>query len=417
MSKKFDVIVIGGGAAGLMAAISAKKHHPDFSVLLLEKSFALGRKVLVSGAGRCNLTNKNLAEDPLAHFHSTNEKLINNVFKLFSYKKIIQFFEDLGLPLVPDRKGDAGKIFPASDSARSVVGLLTDELRTLGVEVRLESEVESLVKKEQFQIKIKNSEKITSRFLILTTGGRTYPALGSDGAGYDWLKSFGHKIVEPIPAAVALEAKNPLSQALQGVKLPAEVAVLVNGKIESQSVGDVLFTKYGLSGSAILAVSRAASVLFNRDKQKLVTIKLNFFPGKHEKAAAADLKEIFAAHPRRPIEKVLMGFFPPKFPAALLRVLGLDPAKQARDLSGKEFARLIDALMKFEVLATATRGWNEAEFTAGGVDAREIDEETLESKKVNGLYFAGEIIDVDGDIGGYNLSWAWSSGLVAGKLG
>ena len=420
-SKKqdFDIIVVGGGAAGMMSAISARQHHPDKSVTLVERSSEMGRKLLVSGAGRCNLTNLQLQNKPENHFEGTGKPLTKKIFESFGYDAIISFFSDLGVRLAPEKKGEQSKIFPVTQQAKTVLNALEAELKHQGVTILTEKEVINLQynkKESTFRVQFKNmGESISSQYLILTTGGQTYPMLGSDGAGYELAKVFDHKIIPPIVSAVPLEAKNALSQALQGVKMELGVELYNKDKKITENIGDVIFTKYGLSGSAIFELSRVASVELNRNQVRDLTIKLNFYPGE----TIADLKKWFKSmaksRPNKTIVDLLRGSLPFNLPPVILKFMEISVETKVSQLKERQIDALIESLTNYEIKVTATRSWDEAEFTAGGVDASEI-KTTLESKKVPGLYFAGEIIDVDGEIGGFNLSWAWSSGFIAGKL-
>jgi len=407
---KYDLAIIGGGAAGMMAAISARQHHPKAKIILFEKNETLGRKILTTGNGRCNITNINLEKDGARHFNSSD--FVDKVFKQFGFEEVMNFFTDLGLVMYEEKKGSVGKVFPISDSATSVVNLLTDAVLRSGVEVKKETICRSVVKKgREFIVTSQLGENILASKLIIAAGGKTYPALGADGSGFLLAEKLGHKIVPPIPSGVPLEGKNRLAQELQGLKLGAEI--IVSGTKEKIS-GDLMFTKYGLSGTAALLASRSLSVLLNRENKKEVTLRLSFMPG-HDTASATDFwlkrKQKYFD---RTIELDWCGVFPQKFANVFLKIAGV--AGKYSNISEAELKKVIKLLTDYEWKITATRGWNEAEFVAGGVRCSEINPATLESNKIAGLYFAGEVIDVDGDIGGYNLSWAWSSGFVVGKL-
>lgn len=418
---EFDLIIIGGGAAGQMAAISAKRNNPNLNVAIIDRTFALGRKILVCGAGRCNITNINLDRSISDHYYGAPKEFIESIFSQFNYKNIIDFFDDLGIELYVERKTNIGKLFPVTDQAKTVTALLEDELERLKVKIFLNTEVTSLKKTlDFFGIEAKNiegvSEKFQSKKVIISAGGKTYPALGSNGSGYALAEKLGHTIVEPVPSALPLVAKNPLSQELQGIKMEIEVTSIIDNKEIKTRSDDVMFTQYGLSGPAILNISREISIHFNRERKNNARVLLNFFPGKSREEIERDLKGRWDRRPDQIIEKSLFGIFPNKFPPAFLKILGIDKNKKSSELSEMDKSKIIESLSQFEIRIDGTRSWNEAEFTAGGINSNEIKEATLESKKVDGLYFCGEIVDVDGDVGGFNLSWAWSSGFVAGKL-
>lgn len=387
MKQENDIAIIGGGAAGIMAAISAKKHHPNARVAIFDQTFALGRKILISGAGRCNLMNSNLEKSPEKYYNCDNHDFVKKVFEQFGCSATMKFFqEELGLELTGDKKTNVGKVYPKTNEAKTVVTLLTDYLENLGVEIILNS-------------KCHDVKSIQADKIILACGGKTYPALGSDGTGFSMAAALGHHIISAVPAAVPLVAKNVLSQEAQGVKMEAEITV---GK--NKEVGDVLFTKYGLSGSAVLSISRDVSIALNRDKKDGVKVSLNFFPGKTEAAVKKILTQRFKKRPEQTVLKNLIGLLPERVIIGILKISG-----------SNDIDLLCKTLTNLEMAVTDTRGWNEAEFTAGGVNVNEVKTGTLESKLIKNLYFCGEILDVDGPIGGYNLSWAWSSGWVAGK--
>lgn len=426
-NTSYDLIIVGGGAAGIMAAISAKRHHPNFTIAILDRTFALGRKILVCGAGRCNITNINLDKSISDHYYGASPHFIEDVLSQFGYQDIITFFEDLGIQVYTERKTDIGKVFPTTDQAKTVTSLLEDELVRLGIDIHLNTEVSSLAKTDnRFGLQTNTVDQTTnstssgstysSEYVIISAGGKTYPALGSNGSGYALAEQFGHTIIQPVPSALPLVSKNELAHALQGVKQEIEVTSLIDAKPIKTRSDEVMFTQYGFSGPAILNISRELSIRFNRLKQGGVELSFNFFPGKNSDQVRVLLEQRWSKRPDQSIEKSLFGLFQNKVPAALLKVAQIDRTRTVQSLVEHEKERLLNTLTRYKVEIIGTRGWNEAEFSAGGIDTTELHEGTLQSKKVDHLYFCGEILDVDGDVGGFNLSWAWSSGHVAGKL-
>jgi predicted Rossmann fold flavoprotein len=416
----YDVIVIGGGAAGLIAAITAKRNGA--SVLVCEKMPKLGKKLLITGAGRCNLLNDVLDD---SFYNPGGQTLVRSVMGQFDKNAILGFFKELGLMTYAD---ETGRIFPVTNQASSVLKVLEMELERLKVTIDLGCEIKNIrVVKNGFEISAKSGERETSRKVILCAGGRSYPALGADGNGYTLAAAFGHRILEPVPSTVPLAVKDPCCHFLQGQKVRANITSRIQGKDVRTVSGELLFTQYGLSGTAILDVSDEISVAMNRDSVKDVTVLADLVPFMSEPALVEELSRRFEKGVAR--ENLLEGLLTHKFSMVLKKALedfgkaSVIPAKagiqevDSRPARGRHsgMTMLIKELKRKEFKVTGTRGWNEAEFTAGGIPVEEVDPVTLESRLQKGLYFAGEILDVQGRRGGYNLAWAWSSGAVAGK--
>ena len=392
-TKAFDVAVLGGGASGIVAAIAAKRAGK--AVLICERMPALGKKILASGNGRCNLLNENLS----ASFYNQQARpLVKSVFSKFGKDAILDFFHSLGLQTY----SEGGRIFPVTNQSSSVLKILEIELKRLSIPVEFNFEVAAIAcAGDRFTLTAKSGYKISCKALIIASGGRTYPALGSDGSSYKAIEKFGHKIIDPVPSAVPLISKDPLCHVLQGQKISALAKAVIGGKVSAQARGELLFTKYGLSGTAILDIARDISVAINRAGRKDAAVILDMVPFMDETALKTELekriKDGFL------FEDLITGILPNKFGNALHGLLRTkDAAAISKEIKNKEF------------LVTGTRGWNEADFTAGGVSIAEISEGTLESKLEKKLYFAGEVLDVDGCRGGYNLGWAWASGFTAG---
>lgn len=393
---QYDVIVIGGGAAGIMAAITAKRQGA--TVLLCEKMPKIGKKLLITGAGRCNLLNETLDH---SFYNPGSHALVRSVLGQSGKDAILAFFKDLGLATYAD---ETGRIFPVTNQAASVLKVLEIELERLKVTLDLGCEIKSIhVIKDGFEVSAKTGEKEMGRRVILCAGGKSYPALGADGNGYVLASAFGHKILEPVPSTVPLLVKDPWCHVLQGQKVRASVTSLILGNEVRRAAGELLFTQYGLSGTAVLDISDEISIALNRDRVTNVSVIVDLVPFMEEKELAAELSRKLKRGILR--ENLLEGLLPHKL-SGLLRGTLQGPS---------EVAAIAGLLKRKAFKVIGTRGWNEAEFTAGGILAEDVDPLTLESKLQKGLYFAGEILDVQGRRGGYNLAWAWASGAVAGK--
>jgi predicted Rossmann fold flavoprotein len=395
--EKFSVGVIGGGASGIMAAISSKRKGR--SVVICEKMQRLGNKILVTGGGRCNLLNENLDE---SFYTSTQEGLVKVVFSRFGKIEIKNFFKELGLRLY----SEDGRVFPVTNQAASVAKVLELEVTRASIPVELNFEVTHVISSgKSFILFSKENKKIECSSLILAGGGKAYPALGSDGSCFRFARQFGHHFIGPVPSAVPLVAKDKWCHLLQGQKILAQAKGIIDGKVMEESSGEVLFTKYGLSGTAILDVSESISIALNRMEKNDVQVAVDLIPF----MSGDQLKQEISQRIKKGLETgyLLAGILPNKF--------GLVIKDFFNEHAQYERVDVLSNILKdkrFKVIGT--RGWNEAEFTCGGVDAREVKKETLESKFRKGLYFAGEILDVQGKRGGYNLAWAWASGFVAG---
>jgi len=346
------------------------------------------------------------------HFHG-NQKLIGDVFSQYKGENIRSFFEDLGIPLYEEQRTGRGKMFPVIDNAKTVRDILVDELPAKHIEFVLSTEVTGLLQNQQGWNISLNKGQIHAHTAILACGGMTYPSLGSNGSGYELARRIGHTIVEPVPSAVPLVSKNILSHFLQGEKVNMELQTQ-EGK---SSIGDVLFTQYGISGTAVLDISRDISISLHREHQSSVSLKMSFIPGKDEKEILEIIENRFAKNPNAFISRSLWGLFTVKVANAICAASGIDKETTVHTITSDDTRKLMNTLAQYEVKITGTRGWNEAEFTSGGVSTDEVDIHTLASKKAVHLYLAGELLDVDGDVGGYNLSWAWASGWVAGQCG
>lgn len=402
MPKRFDVAVVGGGAAGLAAAIAAAR--AGGRVVLLERMPRLGKKILVTGGGRCNLTNDRLSPDA---FTASSPGLVAAVLGRFGRDDILRFFHDLGLATLAE--GD--RVFPATNQAASVLKVLELEIGRLSVAVELGFDAVRVERgAEAFAVDGPDGRRVEARSVVLAGGGRSYPALGSNGSAYALAARFGHSVVTPVPSAVPLLVKDRMCHVLQGQRIRASATSLVGGRPVARADGEILFTQYGLSGTAALDVSEGLSIALNREGRGDAAIVLDLVPFLAKRSLEDELRRRLAAGwaPADLTAGILPGKFGPLLTAPPL-VPGTAPGQAAASLAG--------ALKAKTFPVHGTRGWNEAEFTAGGVDAREVEPRTLESKLRPGLFLAGEMLDVQGGRGGFNLAWAWASGYVAGLAG
>jgi len=388
-------VVVGGGAAGIVAAISSKRK--GFPTLICEKMPVLGKKILASGNGRCNLLNEDIRE---LFYNSSAQALTRSVFAKYGKEKMRTFFKEMGL----ETYSEEGRIFPVTNQSSTVLKILEMELNRLAIPVEYNFSADAIsYEKGKFLVRQKQGKTIQCEKVVIAGGGKSYPALGSDGSCYELAEKLGHGIIKPVPAAVPLDIKDRLCHLLQGQRIQAKIRAIADGNILSEAIGDLLFTKYGLSGTAVIDASEAVSIAVNRDNKKNVCISVDMVPFVETGALENRIRE--RTKKGIGVEDLMVGILPNKFGRALKEEMG--------SRSPEEMAKLLKNRM-FKVLGT--RGWNEAEFTSGGVDLKQVNEATLESRLVKGLYFAGEVLDVCGSRGGYNLAWAWASGFVAGGL-
>ncbi len=405
MRDSVDLAVVGAGAAGLVAAISAARRGD--SVAILERLPWPGKKLLATGGGRCNLLNEGLS--PSA-FTSTDPGLVAAVLNRFGRAEIRAFFEELGLRFQTD---EAGRVYPMTNQAASVLKVLELEMRRLGVGIETRFEVERIdATAGRFRIRASDDRHIEARSIVLAGGGKSYPALGSNGSCYGLAAALGHTIVRPVPSAVPLVVRDRMCHFLQGQKMRVRAESRVGGETRQKAEGELLFAQYGLSGPAILDISESLSIALNREGRKDVSVVVDFLPDMSTDEVARELGRRLEAG--WAADDLTSGLLPEKFTQFMSRIFsqtGTAPGEINPSVASRNLASM---LKEREYHVQATRSWNEAEFTSGGVDAREVKTATLESKLRRGLYFAGEVLDIQGGRGGYNLAWAWASGFVAG---
>lgn len=405
-----DLIIIGGGASGLMAAIVAKDFGTD--VAIIEGSDRIGKKILVTGNGRCNITNKNITY-PYSNFHSENTNFFQEALNNFTIEDTKSMFLSLGLPLT---ELENGKMYPKSLQASSVIDIFRMALDDREIPLYLNCKVNSITKKKNFILDTNNDayKNFSCNKLILSCGGKSAIKTGSDGSGYKLSKSLGHSIIETVPGIVQLKLDYPYLKALSGIKFDGAVSILVNNESIRTEMGEVLFTDYGISGPPILQLSSYASKALNEGLK--VTIRLDLFPYESKE----DIDNFFTTHfsifNYREISSSLIGVINKKLISTILKDVGIkDIHLPCNSIDWKYINKLIDKFKQWDFKCIDTNGFQNAQVTVGGVNTREVNNLTLESKLVNNIYFCGEILDVHGDCGGFNLQWAWSSGYLAAK--
>ncbi|NLK21643.1 MAG: NAD(P)/FAD-dependent oxidoreductase [Epulopiscium sp.] len=408
MRKKSRIIVIGGGASGLVAAIMARRNGSE--VVILERMDRVGKKILASGNGRCNLTNSDMN---LNRFHTSCPKFVAEVLNHFDVHHTLQFFEKIGISYTIQ---DGGKIYPMSLQASSVLDVLRYEIERLGVEEICEAEVIEIKKNNQgFILFLKDGRKIFGDKVIIATGGKSAPNLGSNGSGYDLAISLGHRIIHPFPALVQLTLDAWFLKRLKGVKFEGRVSVIKNSDTIQMENGEILFTEYGISGPPILQLSRKVGELLMHGKVNPY-LSIDSYPDLSEAELNTMIYARFSRCPEKPIEFSFVGMINKRLIPVILKEAKIEDTKRScSKMSSTEIKSIINTLKDWKIPIKGTRSWMQSQVTAGGIDVADINPNTMESKLIKGLYFAGEIVDVDGDCGGFNLQWAWSSGHIAGE--
>ena len=400
----YDIAIIGGGASGLIASIKAKMTDKNLNVLILEKNQRVGKKILSTGNGRCNLTN---SEINTSRFHGENLEIIERIFSEFGLEETLDFFLSIGV--LPYLSSD-GKYYPNSLQASSVLDMLRFKAVELGIEVKTEFQVSKLKYNNNFYISSIDNKSVVSKRLIVATGGKAAPNMGSDGDGYEFMKKFGHSVTELYPSLVQIKCPSKQVVPMKGVKVNANISLYADNELIKKEYGEVLFTDYGLSGPPVFQISGSAA--FATQKNKKTYVELDIIP-------TLDLEKltehILSRNKRLLIDEFLTGLFNKQLGKMLVKQVGIEKfgvsAEVLTDSQLKNIAKLCKC-WRFDV--TGTNSWMQAQTTSGGVRTKEFDYSTLESKYCKGLYACGELLDIDGDCGGFNLQWAWSSGAVAG---
>jgi predicted Rossmann fold flavoprotein len=404
---KHSLIIVGGGAAGLTSAIIAKDFGID--VAIIEGTDRIGKKILTTGNGRCNISNTNINS---TRYHSDNPHFLQHTLDSFNIKDTIDFFSYLGIPLITL---DGDKMFPMSMQATAVLDILRFALDERDIPVYMNTKIKEISKcKDGFIIYSTDNSTYECEKLIIATGGKCAPKTGSDGSGYTLAKQLGHSIIAPVPALVQLKLDYNRLKALSGVKFNGYAEIFVNDLSIQKEFGEILFTDYGISGPPILQLSRTASL--GLSKSNKVSLKIDMLPNIEPKDLDEFLNNHWSVFAHRSIIDSFIGIINKKIIPIILKEANIgDVHKPCLNFDYKEKNAVLKLLKKWEFQVSGTNSFSNAQVTAGGINTKEINAVTLESNIVPNLFFAGEILDVDGDCGGFNLQWAWSSGAICGK--
>ena len=400
---KTEIAVIGGGASGLMAAITAKKSGKE--VIILERKDRILKKVLITGNGRCNITNVNAN---ISNYFGKNISSVENILNRFTPQDTMDFFNELGIVCNEENRG---KVYPLSGQASSVVDALRFEAEKLGIKIETEFYVRKIEKDGfKFRIYSEDRKKIEAGRVIIAAGGQSYPELGSNGSGFELAKELGHSVTKLSPSIVQLKTEKYQVKGLQGIKTDVAVTAYGDNKKICTYDGELLFTDYGISGNVVFNIS------FVMPLYKNVEFEIDFM----EKFDYNELYEMLKERKRillhLTMENYFNGMINKKLGQFLSKVSGIEKlSKPVKDLNDSDIRKLCTVLKKYRVKILETTGFKNAQVTAGGVSLDEVNTETLESKIVKGLYFSGEVLDVYGECGGFNLQWAWASGHIAGE--
>jgi predicted Rossmann fold flavoprotein len=409
LPRHVDVAVVGAGAAGLATAIFTRRLNPTVSVLLLDGAARPGAKILVSGGSRCNVTNVSVSE---LDFNGGKSTIVRRVLRAFPAADAVAWFAALGVPLHEEAHG---KLFPDSNRSRDVLDALLRETCAAGVTLQSGTRVQAVSRVEAgFRMETSRGT-IGAKFVALATGGLSLPKTGSDGGGFGIARQLGHAIVPTTPALVplTLASSEPLHEPLSGVSLDVELAIWIDGRVQRRIPGSMLWTHFGVSGPAVLDASR--HWLRAEVEGRPVRLTVSYLPGESFDHVDARWAALTQSRPRASLQSALSETMPGSAAEAILGAIGIDAATGLANLAREDRRRLSHALVEWPLAVTGSRGYNFAEATAGGVVLDEIDPGTMASRRCAGLYLVGEMLDVDGRIGGFNFQWAWSSARAAAR--
>lgn len=402
------IAIIGAGAAGLMAAITAKRLNKNLNIDIYDINKGIGKKILASGNGRCNISNSAVTE---SNYIGENPNFVAQALKEFDFKAFEKFCKSIGLLL--DIK-ETCKVYPLSNEAKSVVNLLEGSIHSLGINLILETKITDIEKQDnKFIIKSEDKEFKDYDKVVLSCGLGAAPQLNATELGMNFAEKFGHSSNLTYPSLVGLHTNFEGASRIQGVKKEALVTLYIDGNKEEEIMGDVLFTKYGVSGFAILDISQYAAYPLSLYQD--VQIGINLFPNKNRNELLGMIESLFKSLPNEKAVLLLTGLVSNKLAPVLLDACKIDKEAKARDINSKHIRSIINNLINWRFKITDTQGFKHAEASGGGVRTDEVDTKTYQSKKCKGLYLAGEVLDIVGNRGGYNLHFAWASGYLVGK--
>ena len=420
---KYDVVIIGGGPAGMISAARASQLGKN--VLLLEKNRELGIKLLITGKNRCNVTHYSEKPNDLIEFYGKSGKFLYSSFANFSNLDVVDFFEKQGVKMKVER---GNRVFPASDKSTDVRRTLLDFLQKKGVKIRTGKTVKEIIKNKQSpsisKIILSNGEEIEAEKYIVTTGGLSYSATGSSGDGYEWAKKLGHNIISPRPALSPIILKDEFIKELEGLSLRnIEINIFKNIKNSSEKIiskfGEALFTEQGISGPIVLDVSKKVGELLQEiENEKLaeIILKIDFKPALSLEKLDKRIQRDFQEGNNKQFKNILDKLLPKKIIPIIIKLSKIDPNKQVNLITKEERKKILLLLKEFPLHIEKLVGFGKAIITTGGIDLKEVDSKTMQSKLIKNLFFAGEILNLDGPTGGFNLQICWSTGWTAGNV-
>lgn len=401
-----EIIILGGGASGIVASIISKDMGSD--VAILESNDRIGKKILTTGNGRCNITNENISN---CKYYSNNNNFYKFILSQFTLEDTKNFFNSLGLPLITLNEG---KIYPMSLQASSVLDILRLAIEDRQIPIYFNNKVKNIKKSNKEFVITTENEIFQCKKLILASGGMSAPNTGSDGSGFKLAKNLGHNIIHPVPGLVQLKLDFPYLKSLSGIKFDGNVKLPLDNKILREEFGEILFTDYGISGPPILQLSSLASKLLYNNKK--VYLQIDILPNMSKEELINLLENHWGTFYYRTIHDSFIGIINKKLIPTLLKYCGIKNIHiPCQDISWQEKEKIFNTLKNWTFIITGTNSFKNSQVTCGGVDTSQVSNKSLESLKVKNLYFCGEILDVNGDCGGFNLQWAWSSGYIAGK--